>query len=241
MKGKVSLKMQKGRNIFWGVLLILAAVAFIAGKLGFFEGIGVWTIVFSIALVGIFINGIVNRSFWEMLLAIAFLIIVNDELLHLEAITPWPVLGAALLMAAGLSLLFPGFQKKSGWSMEDDDWEQMTVDEERREGAEIYLKTTFGSTVKYLTGEVESVNADCTFGSEEIYFSDAILPNAVATARVNVSFGKVVLHVPENWSVVDNTSRAFAGGSETGGNGAAVNTLYVDGKVSFGTLVIHRI
>ena len=40
MKGKVSVKVQKG-NIFWGVLLILAAVAFIAGKLGFFEGIGV--------------------------------------------------------------------------------------------------------------------------------------------------------------------------------------------------------
>ena len=239
MKGKVSVKVQKG-NIFWGILLILAAVAFIVGKLGFFEGIGVWTIVFSIALVGIFINGIVNRSFWEMLLAIAFLIIVNDELLHLEAITPWPVLGAALLIAAGLSMLFPGFRKKPDWKVEYNG-EEITVDEERREGTQIYLKTTFGSTVKYITGEVESVNADCMFGSEEIYFSDAILPNAVATARVNVSFGKVVLHVPENWSIVDNTSRAFAGGSETGGNGEAVNTLYIDGRVSFGTLVIHRI
>lgn len=239
MKGKVSLKVQKG-NIFWGILLILAAIAFIVNKLGFLEGIGIWSIVFSIALVGIFINGIIKRSFWEMLLAIAFLIIVNDELLHLEAITPWPVLGAALLMAAGLNMLFPRFRRKIEWKIEQDG-ENITVDEERREGTQIYLKTTFGSTVKYITGEVESVNAECTFGSEEIYFSDAILPNAVATARVNVSFGKVVLHVPENWSIVDNTSRAFAGGSEMDGNGATVNTLYVDGRVSFGALVIQRI
>ena len=42
-----------------------------------------------------------------MLFSLAFLIIVNDELLGLEAITPWPVLGAALLGSLGLNLLFP--------------------------------------------------------------------------------------------------------------------------------------
>ena len=81
---------RKTRNIFWGILFLLGALALLLGKLGFL------------------INGILRRSFGGILFSLAMLIIINDELLHMEAITPWPVLGAALLGTIGLHFLFPG-------------------------------------------------------------------------------------------------------------------------------------
>ena len=102
---------RRTKKVFWGVLLLLGAVALLVNRMGFLEGFGFWSILFSAILVGTLVKGLAKRSFGEILFSLAFLVIVNDELLHLEAITPWPVLGAALLGTIGLNILFPRFGK----------------------------------------------------------------------------------------------------------------------------------
>ena len=92
------------KSVFWAIMLILLAAALLASRLGYLEGIG-----FSAIFVAFVINGIAKGKFGTILFSIAFLIILNDEALHLEAITPWPVLGAALLCTIALKMLFPGF------------------------------------------------------------------------------------------------------------------------------------
>ena len=49
----------------------------------------------------------------EILFSIAFICIIYDDWLGITALTPWTVLGAALLGSIGLSLIF---KKKSGHS-----------------------------------------------------------------------------------------------------------------------------
>ena len=90
------------------------AAALLLSRLGFLRGVGFWAIVCNIFLASVLVKGIAKRSFEKMLFSLAFLIIVNDELLGLEAITPWPVLGAALLGSLGLNLLFPKSAKWGG-------------------------------------------------------------------------------------------------------------------------------
>lgn len=51
-------------------------------------------------------NGIRNVNFWEILFSIAFICIIYDDWLGITALTPWTVLGAALLGSIGLSLIF---------------------------------------------------------------------------------------------------------------------------------------
>ena len=99
---------RKTRNIFWGILFLLGALALLLGKLGYLNGMGFWSVFISVILAGFLINGILRRSFGGILFSLAMLIIINDELLHMEAIAPWPVLGAALLGTIGLHFLFPG-------------------------------------------------------------------------------------------------------------------------------------
>jgi len=113
-------KMRKGRGrmmknvkkIFGGILFLAAAVAVIAGAMGFMEGFSIWTVVFTIAIISMFVDGIVKRSFGNMLFAVAFLLILYSRQLGLEAITPLPVLGAALFGTMGLNMLFPDFKSK---------------------------------------------------------------------------------------------------------------------------------
>ena len=42
-------------------------------------------------------KGIRNVNFWEILFSIAFICIIYDDQLGITALTPWTVLGAALL------------------------------------------------------------------------------------------------------------------------------------------------
>ena len=235
------------KSVFWGVLLLLGAAALVVGRLGYLEGIGFWTILFTLFLIGFVVNGLVNRSFGEILFAVAFLIIVNDKLLGLESITPWPVLGAALLGTIGLNLLFPGF-RKGGKShvkltVNGKDYEGKTpVFEESWEGDSVSYENAFGEAVKYISGPIRHVRADNSFGSMQIYFTDAQLVNGSAEINVEVAFGSMILYVPASWRVVVNTTNAFGGTKERGQcNPQGTTVLYVKGEVSFGSLQIRYV
>lgn len=43
----------KKKNVFWGLLFILGALAVLVSKLGVFEGVGFWSVLFSIGLIGL--------------------------------------------------------------------------------------------------------------------------------------------------------------------------------------------
>ncbi|MCM1057173.1 MAG: cell wall-active antibiotics response protein [Firmicutes bacterium] len=240
MKGEFEFKVNKGGNVFWGILFLLAAVAFLVNKLGVFEGIGFWPILFTVGLIGFFINGMVKRSFGTMLFSAAFLVIVNDEFLQLEAITPWPVLGAALLGTIGLNLLFPKFGRKKSYKLIAGG-EHRVGDTVSAEGA--FFENAFGSSVKYVVGEIAQVRVDNAFGAMEIYFTDAVLKEHTAKVYVDSAFGKVTLYVPRGWRVIDNVTQAFGGVkcSNYEEDSQGDNILYISGDIAFGALQIYPI
>ena len=234
------------KSIFWGVLLLLGAAAIVVSKLGYLEDVGIWSILFSVFLLGFLVDGFLKRSFGEILFSVAFLIIVNDKLLELEDITPWPVLGAALLGTIGLNLLFPRFRKKNRHvtvQIGGADYDGRTlVSEEIWEGDCVSYENAFGEAVKYLSGEIAYVKAENSFGSLQIYFTDAQLKGGSATIHVENSFGSTVLYVPASWKIVLNTENAFGGSKEQGHCNPEGNTvLYVKGEVSFGSLKIRYV
>ncbi len=240
---RVEFESKKKRKIMWGILLLLAAAALVVDKLGYLEEIGVWTVIFSVCLIAFFIDGFFRRSFSEILFAAAFFVIVNDELLGLEKITPWPVLGAALLGSLGLKMLFPKFSRKPKLINVSMNGKQLDgkapVSGETWDGNSVSYDNAFGETVKYLSGEISHVNADNAFGSLKIYFSDATLRNGSADVNLDSSFGSTVLYVPAEWKVEVNTETVFGSTKEQGKCSTdGTNVLNIRGDVSFGSLVI---
>lgn len=233
----------RGKNkIFWGIVLVLGAVAILAHRLGFLEGIGFWPVFFSVCLAACLIRGIIRGRIGTILFSLAFLIIVNDELLHLEAITPWPVLAAALLGTMGLKLLFPKLARRSyGHFVRIGNGYDAPLSEYVQNGGTVSYDNVFGEAIKYIEGEISSVEADNVFGSMQIYFTEATLSNGSARVNVDGVFGSVELYVPSSWTVILDVEHVFASTEEEGRcNPDGQNVLHVGGDMVFGSLrVIH--
>lgn len=240
---------KENKNALWGALFLIGAVAILVNKMGMLDillgGMSLFQIVATVFLAGSLVKGLAKRSFGQILFSIAFIIIVNDELLHMEVFTPWPVLGAALLGTIGLHLIFP--RVKSGYGRLDfriNDKKVNTVPgsgESRRNGVLTY-ESCFSETVQYVSEEIDRVCIENSFGSLQVYFTDAVPKDGTAEVKVENCFGSMVLYVPADWKVVLDVENAFGGTEEKGHcNPESGTVLYVRGEVSFGKLQIRYI
>lgn len=235
--------MKKGRNVFWGMLFLIGAVILLIGSSGYLDGFGFWSVLISIGLIGLLVDGITRKSYTTVLFSIAFLIIVNDTLLGLTAISPLPVLGAALLGSIGLNMLFPIKKKWNGnyvsgrnSAINSDVIDAVT-------GEEVTLSTRFGEAVKYITcKDLSKVQIDSSFGSLTVYFDNAVLKNGVANIYVNNSFASTILYIPSEWKVEIYVNNTLGTTQEKGqSNQHGSNILNIYGDVSFGLLEIRYI
>ena len=95
------MKLRKNSGkILWGLFFILAAVYVVVSKLWIMPEISVFSVLLTVFFIWLFLNGIRNVNFWEILFSIAFICIIYDDWLGITALTPWTVLGAALLDTA---------------------------------------------------------------------------------------------------------------------------------------------
>lgn len=232
----------KKNNIFWGVILVLLAVLVIVSEMGFVEGVGFWAIVFSVIFVASLIRGIVKFETTQILFSIAFLCIIWDDILGIQAITPWPVLLAALLGSIGCSLIFGDSRKKyyekkyfshhgAGETIEQD------------YGEEVECSVSFGSTVKYIKSEnLRSVNISASFGAASIYLDNAKAPSGEVIVNINASFSGVEIFIPKDWYITNNMQSTF-GGIDVENENTRVNAVNVVliGTASFAGVTVNYI
>ena len=228
-------------KIFWGLFFILAAVYIVASKFCTLPDISILSIFLTIFFVSIFIKGIVHRNFWEILFPIAFLCIIFDEPLGITDLTPWTVLGAALLGSIGLSMIF---KPKKGFKVSvNKDSYGTGVSSEQCSGEQIRCENNFGSQIKYINSDdFRFAHLENNFGSLNVYFDNAVIQGGIATVMVENNFGETVLYIPREWRVQNNLTRSFGSVSETGRNeGTSESTICLQGDCSFGSIEIHYV
>lgn len=234
----------KKRNIFWGLVFLLIAACILFEKLGYFPGINVFKLILSAGLLVILIESIPKLNFAGILFPIAFLAILFDETLHIESLTPWPVLGIALFGSIGLSLIFPQKHKYTQdeshihVDMPDDYFAETSSQEYNNR---IQAIVSFNSSIKYLNSQnFEYGDFKSSFGSLKVYFDQAGLNNNSATVQVDVSFGSITLFVPRSWNIQVNAKTSFGSVDEKGSRAIVENSpiLYINGNISFGNLEI---
>ena len=230
-------------NIFWGIFLLVAAAYVIVGNLGLFGDISFWTIGFSIILLAWFIRSLFKVSFGGMLFSLAFAAILFDEALHIEELTPVPVLAAALLGTIGLKLIYK--KKKPKYSaVANVTYGQATVNNSPFKDESVFRCTaSFGSSVKYVNSPcLEQAHIANTFGSLSVYFDEANLGSECVTINVDNSFGKLALYLPKEWDVTVNAGRAFGNITEVGSCiRQSTSRVYIEGETSFGQLEVNYI
>lgn len=225
------------KKYFWGILFLVGAVAVLADRLGFVKGIGIGKLFLTAVAGAILLKGLKRRKVSGILFGCAFLVILYDEMLHLEAITPWPVLWAALLGTIGVKMLFP--------ELEFSRYRKMipaivgSVSEGGR-GAVCY-RNRFAETVKSPSGILGEVRLKNRFGEMQIYLTEVEPLDGRLDVYVDLVFGETELYVPSYWRVVTDVDVLFGEGPGVGGNPDGIVVLYVKGSVTFGELDIHYV
>ena len=229
-------------KIFWGLFFILGAVYIVVSKFCVLPDISIFSIFLTVFFVSWFIKGIIHRNFWEILFPIAFLCIIYDEPLGITDLTPWTVLGAALLGSIGLAMIF---KPKKGFQIGVDGKSIVGngVNSEQCSGEKIHCENSFGSQIKYINSDdFRFAHLENNFGSLNVYFDNAVIQGGVAVVTIENNFGETVLYIPREWRVQNNLTRSFGSISETGrSEGSSESTICLQGDCSFGSIEIHYV
>ena len=238
----------KKDNIFWGIVLIMAAGVVLLHSFGVDPEIGIFKLVLGIVLVAVLMKSVGSLHVEGICFSLAFIIITFSEEMGMPPVSPLQILLVALLLSAGLNLIFGDKIRKRRTERRESRghrgiWQfEQVVDSQDSDHIEIRLK--FGSVVKYVESD-NFVSGDLSafFGALVVYFDNAIIQNASAEIFVDVSFGAMKLYIPRVWKVESTTINNFAGVDEHGVSqwteGGKI--LYLKGNVNFGAVEIHYI
>jgi len=250
--------MRSKKKIIWGIIFVLVAIFLLVSQMGLIPEftLGFWTIIWTLLSLAIFIDGIVKFRFSGIFFGIAFLAIIYDEMLGITQITPWPVLGAALLLSMGCHMLFPKRKHEKIVNMyvtRDNDGVEERIDrgegyeeETRFEGEDgecLEFTQVFKSGTKYIQSpNLKTMNVESVFGSMELYLNNAQLAGGVATLDIDNVFANTTIYVPANWIVEERTECVFGNVNYKGSSMAdGRNKLILQGNVVFGNVKIVHI
>ncbi|MBO4453187.1 MAG: hypothetical protein J5793_04565 [Clostridia bacterium] len=195
---------KKYGKIFWGIVLILSAVALILNGVGieFGYGITAWRIILGIVLVAWLVYEIVRLKFTNLFFPLAFLFIVfqgpianacgmqGDKIIDV-----WIVLVAALLLTVGFKIMF---RRKKVINVNGTN---VNVGKNSTVGGKI------GNETLYLdASDLSEVVVSEHLGSVEIFISNREAYDGNGQITICENLGKITVHIPGEWNVVTHSS-----------------------------------
>ena len=207
----------KNKNIFWGITLVFLALCLLLSYTDLAPNIPFYKIVLTIFLIYTTVKSIFNINFFGALMSLALLGCLHSKLLHITAITPWPLLFSAFLCSIGLNLIFKNTTKKSKNYFEKFNHEQVV---NFQDDSYVTVDNNFGSVNKYVnSNNFSNAKIDNNFGKTNIYFDNTILKSNKAEIVVDNNFGEVNLYLPHTWRI-SLSKRVSFGDIKIYGNGS---------------------
>ncbi|WP_412989298.1 LiaF transmembrane domain-containing protein [Pediococcus siamensis] len=237
---------------FWGLFFLACAGILIASKLGIFTyHIGFWTLIFTLILAAALIKSLVNFSIAGSVFSLAFLAILYAKPLGITRIVPWTLLGAALLLSIGLSLVlqplkrrmhhYPSVTFENGSRRSRSDHFSQTASADYESSVNVNVR--MGSTIRYVQSDnFQYAFINLSMGEVKVYFDQATIVGKTATIELNGSMGDIDLFVPKNWNIQAQLNSFIVDVEEVGEpvvQGGPVVSLV--GNFKMGDITIHRI
>lgn len=183
------------RSIFWGLVLVAAAVVLILNGAGVNLGTDIswWRILFGVVFAAILVERLIKCKFSQIFFPLAFIYILFEPPLAKAVtggekeslISNWIVLLAALLLTIGMGLLLPKRDEESGAVVKGHVGNSTLYFDGANLG-ECWIKNKVGRTVVYFTNK------------------EAYAGNGVINVTENV--GQITLYIPGEWNVVTTGS-----------------------------------
>ena len=231
-------------KIFWGLLIICAAVALLLNGLGlgFGENLPIVRIIGSVLLLAIAISSIAKFKFVLFFVPLAFIVYLwRIELSVGDNFRFWPIIGAAVLLGIGLSVIF---HRKSHVHVEISGTDRSgSTTETLNENEFVNIDASWGDHIKYIHADsLKQAKIKSSFASTKVYFDQCTVSPEGLNINVNASFSELVLNIPQAWEL-NNQIGTFAGEIRSMPPSRQENKVRVNltGSVNFAELKINYI
>ena len=205
------------KNIFWGILFILIAVALILKALNVDFGIAftvpIWKIILGLALLFFIIEQIAKKHFTNAIFPLVFIAMVfENELAFLMGIESGDIASTWVFLLIGLCLTIGvGLITENGanftFTVKNKNGEKVYSG---AEGRKKYKEMRESNSVYYLDCSAEiNQEFEINLGKAEIFFSNVEFYDNGGVININNNLGKVVFHIPQNWIIVCNISNSL--------------------------------
>ena len=193
--------------------MILLAVIIVGSGMGMIPTIPWFKILCTICFVVIAIKGLVKREFFSCIMSLCCLGWMYDDVLGIEAITPFPLFLAGVLLAIGLGMIFKKNVVHVSY-VDGEEWKVGSINDARKEewqdGRHVSLTNNFNSVSKYVNAEAFSTaNLENNFGQANIYFNNAVIANEEANVKLENCFGQMNVYFPNTWRVSISQETVF--------------------------------
>ncbi len=243
----------KTNKWFWGLLVIGAGILLVLKAMGLGEEYDMFRIIGSLLLLGLAATGVPKVRFLLILIPLALIIYLWREPLGLAALNIYWLLGGAVLLGIGLTVLF--HPRRPPWAGQSKDTAggQYVYTGGRPAGGQdrtetiladnefVSIDSSFGEHIRHLQGNnLRKVLINSNFASTRVYFDQCQVSSEGLEVAVSIHFSAVVLHVPRAWQVSNQIS-TFAGAVTDPGDAAPVANaprLKLTGAVNFAEVKI---
>ena len=193
-------------GVFWGIVLIAAAVLLILDSLA--PAIGLPDLPFirigiSAVLLAWAVKEVVKGNVKGIVFPLAFIFIVMQTNISLwcglggeRIISAWIVLLAALLLYVGVSLIFRKSRKRARIIS--------------TAGTEKMHESSLTTSVRYIDAAIlGTVSLENNLGSLTVYIENGEAYSGGGVIRIENNIGTVEIYVPETWKVIDDIENSL--------------------------------
>lgn len=219
----------------------MSALVLVLSQLGLFNyQFGFWQLIFTMALIASLISSLRYLMMPGAVFALAFLAIIYAQPLGITKLVPWTILGAAVLLSMGLSMLIHPRTKTWG---HQNHWHHGKSHHDTTgdiDNDHVALDLTFGNSIHYIHSKnFQLADINVSMAGAKLYFDDvAVAPNG-ATIHVDVSLGSLELYLPAAWQLHFHVENSMGHLSEDGTSQAVGPAVELTGNVALGELTIH--
>lgn len=232
---------------FWGLFFVIGAVLLGASQMGWIDyHFGVWQVIATVFLGGIFLRSLLWLAFPGIFFSAAFLAMIYAKPLGIVTLVPWTVLGIALLLTIGFSIIFgPLRWKKYGndWSHHGNSYQHNWHHQRGRvhSGSDtdeiVNIESKFGTNIRYVRStNLKQINIQNTMGETKVYLDQVVVNDSnEVLINVDVSLGGIELYVPSDWKVDDETNLVMGTVEKDGPRGSeSVVRAVIRGQIKMG-------
>lgn len=221
--------------VILAVLILIDALHLIPGPWGAHLGLTFFFLVILVLCLRF------RLSFLSTLFA-SFIVMLHKAGLGMAHVSNWTILGIAILLGIGISLLYHPYVGYIRRLIQGDEPALFTTSELSNDTDSETIYSRFSQTTRDINGEIENVNINTNFSDLTLHFNNAVIPTPTATLNFSVKSSTLTLYIPLEWEIQDQLNKIGSSVKFNGpSQGTGTTTLYLTGSLKASKLNIIRV